>query len=323
MSKAYSPSQTTTYMVCPVLWHNQYKAGEGGKGLYAPMTSRSFLPKLMGELLHTALRTWYALPLPTDQRVTAAAEAVGAAVEASKGASQGLVGRYAEVPWDGLAARIALLVQHYTERYESEAWQRILGVEMLLTAPSTMKLDLAVVDVDGEPTVVEHKYTGPKGTYEKAEYAIESAYRKWRRAYQPRHYAWGLSEAIAAGLFDGVTKPCRRVEMNFICETGLKTKPVLLARRTIEIEEQQLTIHKQMARGRWAAMEKAETDPDESVLWPNEEACDGRYGLCDFYDYCQSGWDDTVAQRLYMPKAGLRKEHRSANESVTRETSPA
>lgn len=310
MSKSYSPSQTTQYMICPVLWWASHKAGEGGKGLYAPMTSRSFLPKLMGELLHTALRTWYATAsLPTGQRVTAAAEAVGAAVTASKDASQVLGNlRVADIPWDGLAARTGLLVQHYTERYADEPWQRILGVEMLLTSPSTMKLDLAVVDVDGEPTVVEHKYMGPKGTWDKAEQAVENQYRKWRRAYQPRHYAWGLSEAIAAGLFDGVTKPCRRIEMNFICETGLKTKPALLARRTIEVEETQLDIHKRMARGRWAAMEKAETAPDESVLWPNEEACDSRYGLCDFYDYCQSGWDDNVAARLYMPKAGLRKE---------------
>jgi hypothetical protein len=109
-------------------------------------------------------------------------------------------------------------------------------------------------------------------------------------------------------MFEGVTRPCRRIEMNFICETGLKTKPALLARRTVEVKEAQLAIHQMMARGRWAAMEKAETDPDPSVLWPNEEACDGRYGLCEFYEYCESGWDTNVAQRLYMPKAARRSD---------------
>lgn len=316
--KSYSPSQTTQYMICPVLWHNSYKAGEGGKGLYALNPSRTFVPKVMGELWHLALKTWYLQStLPSDQRVMAAMQSVEAAVTASREASQRLVFNVEELPWGGMAARVGLLLKCYATEFATEAWQSVLGVELLLTDPCTMKLDMAVIDSDGEPTVVEHKWMGSKGSYEKCEQAVEWAYRKWRRAYQPRSYAWGLSQACTIGAFAHIGKPCRRVEMNLAVETGLKGKPAVLARRTIEIEPHQLMIHQDMARGRWAAMEKAETNPDPSVLWPNEEACDSRYGLCEFWEYCQSGWDSNVEARYYLPRAGLRKETPDAKDANT------
>lgn len=284
---AYSPTQTSNYSICPLKWVLSYK--HKGTGLIAPYNTNRVASMLAGAGVQAGLTTWFSQRgnFPTDELIEASVQQGLQEVERRRDefATEALYAYDLPDLFD-VQNEVSRSITGYCNEYPDDPWE-ILGCEVEFTVPSHCIADMMIRDVDGEIAVFERKLLSKWAKQEK----VMAAYRM---NYQVYHYCWAASLAYGT--------PVRRVIMDYIHRTAKPT----FERDVIEINERLLQQHMVSAQDKWLRMKELEetVHPGWEVYsaLSNWEACDTRYGRCEFFDLCKSGWDENVEAKFYRIK---------------------
>jgi hypothetical protein len=282
--RVYSPSQTATWLECPVKRHLAYV--------------EHWRPRLVGKReLAAVLGTAVAAGVEAYHRARMAGQSNHPAEHWADMASQTArlllrqlqdsgfqIAEYDQAQADALPGRAAKAVQTYLAAAPIPADWAILEVEQVHQQYGSCRLDLVVRDEPDHVAAVDLK----------VKLRLEPRYRpkeieRYRHHWAMLHYTWVVEQVY------GQTP--RRYYILFLV---LEPAPESWLQAYL-VDEEVLRVWEQSARRVWTQMEVHDTaGPDDRGPWIAAKHAD-EYGPCEYYDACfEYRWDPALMSHDYV-----------------------
>jgi PD-(D/E)XK nuclease superfamily len=291
--RAYSPSQTTTWIDCPIkralAYQEKWMPRRYGKRELAAILGGGVAAGL-GAYYHFrgACEQWDGQSISTKPYVDIAVQVTRARLRELEEIGA-VVNDYDRAQQDALPDRVQRAVEKYITwdvegRAIPHAWL-ILDVERTLPDHGHARLDLGVDDGQG-PAVVDHKVK----LQLKREYRQRELDR-YRHSWQMLHYAWAYGAVLG--------RPIRRYYINLIVlEPQFSVELV-----PFSVEPEHMAQWEQSARRVWAQMEREDQGIEHP--WMAAKHAD-EYGNCEFAEACLTHkWDPALMAAEYVRKEAV------------------